>query len=30
LPRSNSSAISRTINDKKPKWDIAEISALLF
>ena len=22
-------AISRTINDKKPKWDIAEISALL-
>lgn len=29
-PRSNSSAISRTINDKKPKWDIAEISALLF
>jgi (S)-2-hydroxyglutarate dehydrogenase len=29
LPRSNSSAISRTINDKKPKWDIAEISALL-
>jgi (S)-2-hydroxyglutarate dehydrogenase len=30
LPRSNSSAISRTINDKKPKWDMAEISALLF
>ena len=28
LPRSNS-AISRAINDKKPKWDIAEISALL-
>jgi L-2-hydroxyglutarate oxidase len=30
LPRSNSSAISTTINDKKPKWDIQEISALLF